>query len=63
MTTWTSIEMLAEFELIALCAPLASVRRRSDGVRGTLIYDRRPRLYRSFRTLAQPPYPDVDEQQ
>jgi hypothetical protein len=63
MTTWTPAELRAEFDIIALCHPLASVRRRSDGMRGTLIYDRKPRLYRCFRTLAQHPYPDIDEQQ
>ena len=61
--TLTSAEMRERFDVLALHAPLAYVRRKSDGVRGTLIYDRKPRLYRCFRTLAQHPYPDIDEQQ
>jgi hypothetical protein len=45
---WTTDEMTAEFEAIGFLAPFVMVRRRSDGVKGTLMFSGRPRFYFGF---------------
>jgi len=42
---WTTQEMTAEFETIGFLAPFVVVRRRSDGVKGTLEFTHMPRVY------------------
>lgn len=37
---WSTSEMTAEFEVQAFVAPFVTVMRRSDGVHGTLQFDR-----------------------
>lgn len=51
---YTTAEMTAEFEALAFAAPLVVVRRRSDGVRGTLMFTHSPRFYFGF----EPEEPD-----
>lgn len=46
--TWTRDQVLAEFELVGFAAPFVVVRRRSDGVRGTLEFTHSPRVYFNF---------------
>lgn len=46
--TWTTDEMTAEFEVQGFAAPWVVVRRRSDGVRGTLEFTHAPRRYFDF---------------
>lgn len=43
--TWTTEEFRRDFEAISFLAPFVSVRRRSDGVKGTLMFDHHPRVY------------------
>lgn len=42
---WTTDEMTAEFTPDGFLAPLIVVRRKSDGVRGTLMFAHSPRYY------------------
>ncbi len=46
---WTTIELAEEFEVIGFMAPLVVVRRRADGVKGSLEFQHNPRLYFDFR--------------
>jgi hypothetical protein len=47
--TWTTDEMQRDFEPISFSAPFIRVRRRSDGVEGTLEFTHSPRRYFDFR--------------
>jgi hypothetical protein len=42
---WTTEELRAEFEVEGFRAPFVVVRRRSDGVKGTLEFTHSPRVY------------------
>jgi hypothetical protein len=42
-------ELTADFEIVQFAAPLAVVRRRSDGVLGTVFFTNRPRFYYGFQ--------------
>jgi len=46
--TWTTEQLREDFEVIAFAAPLVFVKRRSDGVRGTLLFQHQPRVYYSW---------------
>ena len=46
---WTAGEMSKEFEAIGFSAPFIVVRRRSDGVKGTLMFCHSPRYYFSWQ--------------
>lgn len=46
---WDTSEMQADFDALGFLAPFIVVRRRSDGVRGSLTFQRSPRLYYSFQ--------------
>jgi hypothetical protein len=45
---WTTLEVSEQFELLSFIAPLVVVRRRSDGVKGTLQFNHSPRIYFGF---------------
>ena len=42
---WDTDEMCAEFDAIGFMAPLISVRRKSDGKKGSLTFQHNPRFY------------------
>lgn len=42
---WDSDQLRAEFEVIGFLAPIVSVRRLSDGVKGSLFFQHSPRFY------------------
>jgi len=42
---WNTEELIAEFEVIRFFAPFVQVRRRKDGVVGTMMFRHSPRLY------------------
>lgn len=46
---WATSELADEFEVIGFMAPLVVVRRRSDGVKGSLEFQHNPRLYFNFQ--------------
>jgi len=46
---WDTSQLSDDFEVIGFMAPLVVVRRRSDGRKGSLEFQHRPRFYFSFR--------------
>jgi hypothetical protein len=42
---WTTSELAIDFEVIGFAAPFVVVRRRWDGVQGTLEFTHSPRFY------------------
>ena len=45
---WDTAEMQSDFSVSGFMAPLVVVRRKSDGVTGTLQFQHSPRLYYGF---------------
>jgi hypothetical protein len=45
---WDTSELQNDFQVVGFLAPVVVVRRRSDGVRGSLMFQNSPRLYYSF---------------
>ena len=43
--SWDTAELQEDFEVLGFLAPFVVVRRKSDGVRGTLEFTHAPRLY------------------
>lgn len=43
--TWTTEELRRDFEVFDFSAPFVTVRRRSDGVLGSLKFRHQPRVY------------------
>jgi hypothetical protein len=46
---WDTSEMRNDFEVLGFMAPIVVVRRRSDGLRGTLMFQNDPRFYYGFQ--------------
>lgn len=46
---WSTEELQQNFEAIGFMAPLIVVRRRSDGVKGSLEFQQNPRFYFNFQ--------------
>ena len=46
--TWTTAQLREEFEVQGFMAPFVVVRRKTDGVRGTLMFRHDPRVYFDF---------------
>lgn len=47
--TWDTTQLQEDFEVLGFGAPFVSVRRRADGVKGTLEFTHRPRVYFGFK--------------
>lgn len=47
--TWDTDALQQEFEVLSFLAPFVLVRRRSDGVRGTVMFKSNPRVYFGFQ--------------
>jgi hypothetical protein len=45
---WDMQQLRQDFEVIGFLAPLVVVRRRADGVKGSLEFQHSPRLYWGF---------------
>jgi hypothetical protein len=45
---WDTSQMQEDFEPIGFSAPLIVVRRRADGVKGSLYFQHNPRFYFDF---------------
>ena len=45
---WNTTELQQEFEVLGFMAPLVVVRRRCDGVRGSLYFQNDPRYFFGF---------------
>jgi hypothetical protein len=50
---WDIIELVRDFTVIGFMAPLVIVKRKSDGQRGSLSFQNRPRYYFGYQ-----PYDD-----
>ena len=48
---WSTDELSHDFEVIGFAAPLVVVRRKSDGLKGSLMFQGSPRFYFSFEPL------------
>jgi hypothetical protein len=46
---WTTDQLAEDFEVIGFMAPLVVVRRKADGVKGSLEFQHQPRLYFNFQ--------------
>lgn len=46
---YTTSELQEHFEVISFLAPFVSVVRKSDGVKGTMMFDHSPRVYFNFK--------------
>ncbi len=42
---WDTVELRSDFDVLGFMAPLVVVRRRSDGIRGSLEFQHQPRYY------------------
>ncbi len=59
---WDTQELSWDFDVLGFMAPLVVVRRKSDGVRGSLEFQHSPRFYFGFQPeYARPPqdYPGL----
>jgi hypothetical protein len=45
---WNTSELSDDFDLLGFAAPLVVVRRKIDGVKGSLMFQHSPRFYFSF---------------
>lgn len=45
---WDTTELQQEFEVLGFLAPFVIVRRRTDGVKGSLLFQSSPRFYFEF---------------
>lgn len=46
---WDTNQLREEFEVLGFAAPLIVVRRRSDGIKGSLYFQHDPRFYFDFQ--------------
>ena len=46
---WDTGQLQDDFQVLGFAAPFVIVRRRSDGVRGSLLFQNDPRFYYSFQ--------------
>ena len=47
--TWTTEQLTEAFDVEGFLAPFVVVRRKADGVRGSLAFRHNPRIYFGFR--------------
>jgi hypothetical protein len=45
---WDTKQLGEDFDVLGFAAPLVVVRRKSDGVKGSLMFQHSPRLYYGF---------------
>jgi hypothetical protein len=45
---WTTTELSEDFEVLGFLAPYVVVRRKRDGVKGSLEFQHQPRFYFNF---------------
>lgn len=46
---WDTTELGRDYEVLGFAAPFVVVRRKSDGVKGSLMFQHRPRYYFAFQ--------------
>ena len=47
---WDTTQLSEDYEVLGFAAPLIVVRRRIDGVRGSLFFQHNPRFYFGFQS-------------
>ncbi len=47
---WNTDELSQEFEVLGFMAPMIVVLRKSDGVKGSLMFQHNPRFYFNFQS-------------
>jgi hypothetical protein len=47
---WDTDQLQEEFEVLGFLAPFVIARRKSDGVRGSLLFQSSPRIYFGFKS-------------
>ena len=47
--TWNTQELSQDFEVLGFMAPFVVVKRKSDGVKGSLMFRHSPRIYYNFQ--------------
>jgi hypothetical protein len=47
---WDTKQLGDDFEVLGFAAPLVVVKRRSDGVKGSLFFQHNPRFYFGFQS-------------
>jgi hypothetical protein len=45
---WDTSELQNDFQVVGFLAPLVVVKRRSDGIKGSLMFQNDPRFYYGF---------------
>jgi hypothetical protein len=45
---WSTQELQEDFDVLGFAAPLIVVRRKSDGIKGSLLFQHSPRYYFGF---------------
>ena len=45
---WSTSELSEDFDVLGFMAPMVVVRRKSDGVKGSLMFQASPRFYFGF---------------
>lgn len=51
---WDTEQLRAEFDVIAFLAPFVIVRRKKDGVKGSMEFTHNPRWYFNFKKDQKP---------
>ena len=46
---WDTNQLREQFDVVGFLAPLVIVRRKTDGLKGTVLFQHSPRLYFQFR--------------
>lgn len=46
---WTTDQLQEDFEVLGFMAPFCMVRRKADGVKGSLMFTHSPRVYFNFK--------------
>lgn len=46
---WDTKQLQEHFTVLGFCAPFCVVSRKSDGVRGSIMFQHDPRFYHSFK--------------
>jgi hypothetical protein len=52
---WDTQQLTQDFEVVGFLAPLVVVRRKADGVKGSLEFQHAPRLYFNWQAHEAPP--------
>ena len=46
---WDTTQLASDFEVLGFMSPYVIVRRKTDGVKGSLMFQHHPRFYFSFQ--------------